>query len=111
MQDSERPLTVLVGLGFPRQLTSARDALEFLVERPFHDRKPVHRAAVAACRGCLSQEIDADTAHGLVEAYARTCGIIIEEPLAGLHVGRGMIAFAKSVGVTDLARSALTWRR
>jgi hypothetical protein len=81
-----RPITVIVGLGFPQVLGSARDALEFLLERPFHDRRPAHRAAIAACRACLSEEVDTDTARGVVEAYVRSCGILLDEPLAATAI-------------------------
>jgi hypothetical protein len=78
----ERPVTLFVGLGFPRQLASASEAFELLCKMPDHIRGPSHSAALKACRAAMVGEIEAETARGIVEAYARGRGILVEKPVA-----------------------------
>jgi hypothetical protein len=77
----ERPVTLFVGLGFPRQLASASEAFELLCEMPEHMRGASHAAALKACRAAIVGEIEAETARGILEAYALSRGILVEEPI------------------------------
>ena len=78
----ERPLIMFVGLGFPRHVDNATDALQALDELAPLEHGPAHNVAVRACRAALLGEIEPDTARGIVEAYARARGVLVDELLA-----------------------------
>jgi len=78
----ERPLIVFVGLGFPRQLNNATDALQVLNELPHSYHGPAHAAAVRACKAAIAGEVEAETARGIVEAYSRQHGMLAQDLLA-----------------------------
>lgn len=48
------PVTILVGLGFPCKIRSAKYALAYLDDRPASDRDEAWEATVAACRDALA---------------------------------------------------------
>jgi len=73
----EKPVRVLVGLGFPRQINSVSDAYQMLLD--WHGDAPEQKAAMRACRAALAGEIDADTARGVFVAFARRCGMLAPE--------------------------------
>lgn len=80
--DFRRPLVVYVGLGFPRQIADAEEAFILLNEMPSAMHGPSHSAARNACRAAMNGEIDAETARGVVEAFARARGILAQEAVA-----------------------------
>lgn len=73
----ERPLRVLVGLGFPRQLNTVVDALQFAQE--WCGNSPEQRAAIRACKAALVGDIDPETARGVFVAFARKKDILAGE--------------------------------
>lgn len=73
----EKPLRVLVGLGFPRQLNTVVDALQFAQE--WCGNSPEQRAAIRACKAALLGDIDPETARGVFVAFARKKDILAEE--------------------------------
>lgn len=66
-----KPLRMLVGLGFPRDIHSPLEALAYLNEAPASFRSGAYKMALKACQAALSGEIEAETARGTFEAYAR----------------------------------------
>jgi hypothetical protein len=79
-----RPVTLYVGLGFPRQIDDAEEAFMLLNEMPFAVRGPAHAAALKACRAAMHGEVNAETARGVVEAFARSKGILADEAIASM---------------------------
>lgn len=77
-----RPVVVFVGLGFPRQLNTAIDALQALDDLPSSYRGPAYETAVKACRAAIAGEVEPETARGIVEAYMRARSLLVEEFLA-----------------------------
>lgn len=75
----EKPIRVLVGLGFPRQLNTVADAYQFAIDWPGFGAE--QRAAIRACKAALVGEIDAETARGVVLAFARKKDIFLEDEL------------------------------
>jgi len=65
-----RPVTILVGLGFPAEVRSVMDAYRHLAEWPASLRYTAHSIALKACRAALRGEIEAETARGLFAAFA-----------------------------------------
>ncbi|AAK90428.2 hypothetical protein EN41_27020 [Agrobacterium tumefaciens] len=65
-----RPVTILVGLGFPAEVRSVMDAYRHLAEWPASLRDTAHSIALKACRAALRGEIEAETARGLFAAFA-----------------------------------------
>lgn len=71
-----QPVRILVGLGFPREIRSPLDALVYLDDVPTQARNGAHTMALKACKAALMGEIEADTARGTFEAYARIQDIL-----------------------------------
>lgn len=74
-----KPVTILVGLGFPAEVHSVMDAYRHLVEWPTSFRDPVHTIALKACEAALRGEIEAETARGLFAAFAGRREILAPE--------------------------------
>jgi hypothetical protein len=76
-QPFEKPVCVWVGLGFPRQLNTVVDAYQFVLD--WCGNSPEQKAAIRACKAALTGDIDAETARGVVVAFARNKDILVEE--------------------------------
>ena len=73
-----RPVILLVGLGFPRLLKNAMDALQALEALPPACHGPDYFAAVDACRGAIAGDVRPELARGLVEAFAEERGMLAD---------------------------------
>ncbi|MBZ9986460.1 DUF982 domain-containing protein [Mesorhizobium sp. BH1-1-5] len=73
----ENPISVWVGMGFPRQLNTVVDAYQFATD--WCGNSPEQKAAIRACRAALVGDIDAETARGIFAAFARKKDILIED--------------------------------
>ncbi|PDQ21690.1 hypothetical protein CN311_07635 [Mesorhizobium sanjuanii] len=73
----EKPISVWVGLGFPRQLNTVVDAYQFAQE--WCGNSPEQKAAIRACKAALTGEIDAETARGVFVVFARKKDILMED--------------------------------
>jgi hypothetical protein len=86
---SHRPVTVLVGLGYPLRIRDARGALEWLESEPAAVRNEAYAATCAACRDAIGGtdgvEIETGEALDVVTAYARRRGILLEDDAPGRH--------------------------
>lgn len=76
-QHFDKPVRVWVGLGFPRQLNTVVDAYQMLTS--WNGNSPEQRAAIRACKAALCGEVDAETARGVVLAFARKKDILVED--------------------------------
>lgn len=76
-QPFEKPVRVLVGLGVPRQLNSVVDAYQFVVD--WCGNCPEQRAAIRACKAALADEIDAETARGILVRFAMKKDILVQD--------------------------------
>ena len=72
----EKPVRVWVGLGFPRQLNTVADAYQFVTD--WCGNSPEQRAAIRACKAALTGDVDAETARGVLIAFARRKDILFE---------------------------------
>jgi hypothetical protein len=70
------PVRISVGLGFPRGIRSPLDAVIYLNEVPPPARNNGHTMALKTCKAALMGEIEAETARGAFEAYARRQDIL-----------------------------------
>lgn len=66
-----KPVTILVGLGFPAEVRTVMDAYRHLVEWPTSFTDTAHSVALKACQAALRGEIEAETARGLFVAFAQ----------------------------------------
>ena len=71
-----KPVCVLVGLGYRREIRSVLEALEFLNDCPGDTREK--SAAVAACRAALEGRTRADTARLALISFALKQDQLIE---------------------------------
>ncbi|RWA76048.1 DUF982 domain-containing protein [Mesorhizobium sp.] len=76
-QPFKTPIRVWVGLGFPRQLNTVADAYQFAVD--WCGNSPEQRAAIRACKAALIGDVDAETARGVLVAFARKKDILLED--------------------------------
>jgi len=65
-----KPVTILVGLGFPAGVRNVMEAYRHLAEWPTSFRDTAHSVAMKACQAALRGEIEAETARGLFAAFA-----------------------------------------
>jgi hypothetical protein len=76
----KKPVSILVGLGFPTEVRSVMDAYRHLVEWPTSSRDTAHSIALKACSAALRGEVDAETARGLFAAYAEKHDLLAPDP-------------------------------
>jgi hypothetical protein len=65
-----KPVTILVGLGFPLKINTTMEAFRYLADCPESIRDHSHRVAKKACSAAIRGEIEPDTARGLFAAFA-----------------------------------------
>ncbi|MGN6142288.1 MAG: DUF982 domain-containing protein [Mesorhizobium sp.] len=75
------PVTILIGLGFPCKIRSAKSALAYLDDRPTCDRDEAWEATVAACRDTLADRTTTEETRNVFAAYARRRDILVEDTL------------------------------
>lgn len=73
------PVTVLVGLGFPRRIESVLDAISFLDEQPEMLRDEAFYATYDACRDALAGVESVADARDVFCALARRRGVLVED--------------------------------
>lgn len=81
----EKPVRVWVGLGFPRQLNTVVDAYQFVLD--WCGNSPEQKAAIRACKAALTGEVDAETARGVLVAFARKKDILVDEGTMPIDAG------------------------
>lgn len=84
----EKPVRILVGLGFPREIRDVREAHQLLSEWPEFSRNRSHAVALKACAAALRGEIEAETARGAVAAFARRNNLLIDDIDPAIASGR-----------------------
>ncbi|MGN6145264.1 MAG: DUF982 domain-containing protein [Mesorhizobium sp.] len=75
------PVTILVGLGFPCKIRSAKCALAYLDDRPACDRDEAWEATVVACRDALADRTATEETRNVFAVYARRRNILVEDTL------------------------------
>ena len=78
-QPFEKPVRVWVGLGFPRQINTVADAYQMLLD--WNGNSPEQKAAIRACKAALAGDVDAETARGVLVAFARKKDILVEDEM------------------------------
>ncbi|MHB2265635.1 DUF982 domain-containing protein [Aliihoeflea sp. PC F10.4] len=73
----EKPIRVLTGLGFPRQLNTVADAYQMLLN--WCGNSPEQKAAIRACKSALAGDVNAETARGAFVAFAQKKDILVED--------------------------------
>jgi hypothetical protein len=74
-----RPVKVLVGLGFPAEIGSVRQALALLDDCAASKRNGAHAIALKACRAAMAGEVDAETARSMFVAFAQRNDLLMPE--------------------------------
>jgi hypothetical protein len=75
----EKPVTVLVGLGFPRKIWSATEAYQLLSDMRLTTSKPAQKVALHACKAAIDGKIDADIARSAFVFFARRCAMLLSK--------------------------------
>jgi hypothetical protein len=80
----EKPVSILVGLGFARKVESIWDAFVVLNEWPA--RGPEHETVLNVCRAGMNGKLDVERVRDTFEAFAREAGILMPDALErGAH--------------------------
>ena len=88
----EKPVTLLVGMGFPRRVESVMDAYVLLQEWPAAGRNGAHAVALNACKAGIAGEIDPETVRATLVTFARRNDILVPDmlsPPAAAHAPHG----------------------
>jgi hypothetical protein len=75
----EEPVRILVGLGFPAEIRTVKEAYALLSDWPSSARNGAYTAAFNACRAALAKEVDAETARATLVAFAKRQGLLAPE--------------------------------
>lgn len=79
-QKFDQPVSVFIGLGFPREIATVLDAYDLLLEWNGIPDLDYH-AAVDVCRKALSAERTVQEARDAFERFANNRGILSDEAL------------------------------
>jgi hypothetical protein len=77
----EQPVSIFIGLGFPREVETPSEAFQVLNEWD-GVRSASHATALNACRAACTGEVDVEMARNVFEAFARSRGILAPDALA-----------------------------
>ncbi|MER9167763.1 DUF982 domain-containing protein [Mesorhizobium australicum] len=75
----EEPVTILVGMGFPRKIESVMEAYVLLQEWPAASRNSAHSVALNACKAGIAGEIDPETVRATLVTFARRNDILLPD--------------------------------
>jgi hypothetical protein len=75
----QQPVRILVGLGFPAEIRTVKEAYALLSDWPSSRRNSAHTTALNACRAALANEIDAETARATLVAFAKRQDLLAPE--------------------------------
>jgi hypothetical protein len=78
----DRPVSIFVGLGFPRDVETVLDAYQVLTEWPSASRGAAHERALTRCRAALADGGDVQGVRTAFETFARERGILAPDALA-----------------------------
>ncbi|MDW6021750.1 DUF982 domain-containing protein [Mesorhizobium sp. BAC0120] len=78
----DQPVSIFVGLGFPREVRGVTDAFQVLTEWPQSGRDSSHDEALEACRAALAEAGDARRVRAAFESFARVHDVLAPEALA-----------------------------
>lgn len=74
-----RPVSVLVGLGFPRRIDTPLEAYMFLTAASALQHDEAYEATLATCQMALAGTAPVEEANDIFAAYARRCGLYVED--------------------------------
>lgn len=73
----KEPVTVLVGLGFPRKIENAMEAYQLLSDMRLITSRAAHKVAMQACKAALDGQIDPELARSAFVAFARRSAMLV----------------------------------
>jgi hypothetical protein len=76
-----QPVSIFVGLGFPREVDSVLEAYKVLTEWPVYSRGPAHALALKACEAGLAGRALVRPVREAFEAFAEDRGILAPQAL------------------------------
>lgn len=86
MYHFERPVSLLVGIGYPATIETVSQAYAFLEDWPWSQRDGSHKIALDACRAFLLGNVEAETVRSLFQEFARRHELLVSyTELPGNH--------------------------
>jgi hypothetical protein len=77
----DRPVSIFVGLGFPHDVETVRQAHQLLTEWSVASRGPHHAAALESCEATLAGQVPASSVREVIEIFARGRGVLASDAL------------------------------
>lgn len=74
-----KPVTILIGLGFPLKISTVMEAFRYLADCPTRVRDRSYTVARNACSTAITGDIEAETVRGLFAAFAERHQILAPE--------------------------------
>ena len=75
----ERPVTLLVGMGFPARIENTAEAYALLQDWPAANRNHTHAVALNACKAGIEGQVDPETVRAALVAFARRNDILVAD--------------------------------
>jgi hypothetical protein len=75
----EKPVTVLIGMGFPAKIERMTEAYALLQDWPAASRNHTHAVALNACKAGIAGEVDPETVRAALVAFARRNDILVSD--------------------------------
>ena len=88
----DEPVTVLVGLGFPRKVRSAIEAYQLLSDMRPMTSKAAHKMTMQACKAAIDGKIDPQIARSAFVAFTSRIGMLLANETARLNEPDGPAA-------------------
>lgn len=73
----EKPVAILVGLGFPRKIGSANEAYQLLSDMRLTASHGAHRMAMQVCKAAIEGKVDPQIARSAFVAFARRTAMLL----------------------------------
>lgn len=80
MKRFDKPVTLLVGLGFPARIESVPDAYALLQDWPYTGRNASFEVALNACRAGMAGAVEPETVAAALAEFGRRYDILINDP-------------------------------
>jgi hypothetical protein len=77
----ERPVSILVGLGYAAKVESASQAYQFLCELPRATANSARSVAAKVCKLAIDGTVEPETARSAFISFARRMAILTDDPL------------------------------
>lgn len=80
MKRFDKPVTLLIGLGFPARIESVPEAYALLSDWPYAGRNASFEVALNACKAGMAGEIEPEIVATALAEFGRRNDILLDDP-------------------------------